>query len=299
MDSRLDRTARVTMVLLAAAALASCGGGGYAVPPTDGNQISTTQKLNCTKACTPSDSVAIDQLRQSYVLVNDGQKARAYAAFGTGSDQRASVELDGQDQAQLVTPQGTQKFYAVQASDMATATVNAIFSLFSGPLPYGSDLSQAQAAQAVQFQFIRGLTVYTSSATLPPNFSFTAPANNAVLPIAARTLDVRLSSTAATTLSVGALNCSDTNGNTATSSLNALTVQPQPVAAGSTSATYSVAIGPYLDGLSFSTGNPRGLLAQCSLTLTAAQEVQGQAATGFASTVVVARQSRQVDVTLR
>jgi hypothetical protein len=71
------------------------------------------------------------------------------------------------------------------------------------------------------------------------------------------------------------------------------------VAAGSTSATYSVAIGPYLDGLSFSTGNPRGLLAQCSLTLTAAQEVQGQAATGFASTVVVARQSRQVDVTLR
>ena len=294
MDSRLIRAARVPMVLSLTGALASCGGGAYVVPP-DGNDVSKSQKLSCSQACIASDSVSIDKLRQSYVLVNDGQDARAYAAFGTGVDPRANVEVSGTDQVRVVTPQGTQKFYVLQPNNLGTAIANAFITALTGPLPYGSDLSQAQAAQAVQFQFVRGSTVYTSTVTAPASFSISAPTSNAALAISTRALEVRLTSATPATISVQATNCTDTNGNTATSSAQALSVTPSTSVPGS----YAVDLGAYLDGLSFSTTYPRGLLSQCNLTLMAFMQADGQPAPGFASTVVLAQQLRRVSVTLR
>ena len=293
MDSRLGRRSVVPMMVLAVAGLASCGGGGYVIPP-DGNEPSKTQRLQCAGACTASESVAIDRLRHSYVLVNDGKDARVYAAFGTGLDPRANVELTGTDQARVVTPQGTQRFYVLAPSNLGIALVDAFLSLFTGPLPYGADLTQPQAGQALKFEFVRGVNVYTSTVTPPPAFSITAPANNATLPISTRTLEVRLSSTLITEVMVESVNCADSNGNTATSSAKSVTVTS---AAGSGS--YALDLGPFLDGLTFSTTYPRGILSQCSLTVLARTQADGQPAPGFASTVVLAQQLRRVTLTLR
>jgi len=55
----------------------------------------------------------------------------------------------------------------------------------------------------------------------------------------------------------------------------------------------------FLDGLNFSKTFPRGLLSKCSLGLQATTNGSGQAATGFASTLIVVQQMRTVNLTLQ
>jgi len=197
---RQGRSLGLVAALLATAfGATSCGGGGYQIPAA-GDSNSAALNLICATACIASNTVTTDKLRWSYVLVNDGKDPRAFVAFGTGSDPRVNVEIKGDDKIQLMTSQGAQPFYIPAPDSLGAAIAQALFSVFTLPLagasPYESDLNQTEAAQSVQFQIIRGSTVYTSTATLPPSFSFTAPANNAVLPISTRTLQVQRTATA-------------------------------------------------------------------------------------------------------
>ncbi len=290
------------VAIAAAGVVTGCGGGGYVIP-APGDKNSQAQSLTCATTCIASNTVDIDQLRQSYVLVNDGASPRALVAFGTGRDPRANVELKGDDQIRLVTSTGSQAFYIPAPSSLAAALVEALFLPFTlglaGASPYESDINQAQAAQPVQFQFVRGATVYSSAVTLPPNFSFAAPLSNAALPISMRTLQVQLTTSVAASLSLVSANCTDSNGNTANGSSTGLLVLGSPVTAGNGTTSYNLDLGSYVDGLNFTTTYPRGVLSKCSLDLQAITQVSGQAAAGLGSTIVVAQQMRTVSFSLR
>ena len=289
-------------VTLMAGLLSACGGGGYSIPAA-GNSNSAALNLVCATACIASNTVATDKLRWSYVLVNDGKNPRAFAAFGTGSDPRVNVEIKGDDQIQLMTSQGAQPFYIPAPDSLGAAIAQALLEVFTLPLagasPYESDLNATEAAQPVQFQIIRGSTVYSSTATLPPSFSFTAPANNAVLPISTRTLQVQLTSAVPASFAPLTMSCTDSNGNTAATSNGGLLITSGPVATGSGGTSYTLDMGAFLDGLNFTTTFPRGVLSKCSLAIQATTNGSGQVAKGFASTVVVAQQIRTVNLTLQ
>lgn len=287
---------RSRATLMAAAivtSFAGCGGG-----VTDDSHGAAAH-LTCAKQCTPSSSLKTEQIRPSFAIVGNGQKVQAQAGFNTGNDPRFNVELDGDDELRLVTPQGTQKFH-IPASSIETVVVDALKTLLIGATPYLSEVTPAQGTMPVQFQLVRGTTVYTSAVTLPAPFQITAPVAGAVLPLTTRTLSVRLTSTSATAdiANAATLNCTDVNGNTA-SGQPALAVVQGSQATDVNGTAYVLDLGTALDGLSFTTTHPRGAVAACDVNLGVTVEVNGQADAAFNNPRVFAQQIRSVRLTLR
>ncbi|MBV8380930.1 MAG: hypothetical protein JO369_09245 [Paucibacter sp.] len=274
--------------------LGGCGGGGSS--GILGGGTSTPQHLTCAKACIPSDSVSLDQLRASYMLIDDGQHLQALASFGTGNDPRSNVEISGTDQIQLVTVQGTQPFQ-IPSTSAATAIVQAITVVVAGASPYESDVNATQAANPVQFQFIRSSTTYTSTVSLAPVFAISAPTAGSTLPIGNTVISIALSSAAITPTQSVALNCTDVNGNTASTNVNAA-IQGTPTL-GNGGMSYSIDLGPALNSLQFTTTYPRGAIASCAASLTVMLQTSGQTATGLTQAQIVGQRSRTVAFTMR
>lgn len=271
--------------------LAACGGG----IEEDGN--GQVDRLVCATACKPSSSLPTNQIRPSFVVVSDGSRVQAQAGFSSGSDLRFNVEIDGSDSLRLDTTQGSQGFH-IPAGSISTIVVDALRTLVTGATPYLSEVNPAAGAEPMQFQFVRGGTVHTSSIKLPAPYQIVSPANGATVAVTARALSIRLTSVAAATINGASFDCTDANGNTARGSPQ-LDVVPNSVTNEASGVSYSVDIGSAIDNLAFSTTHPRGAVASCDVVLKLIMQMQGQADPRFGNAQVFAQQIRSVMIAMR
>ena len=288
----IRRGALAAAVVSVVSTMGGCGGG--AAGGLTGT--STPQHLTCAKACIPSDSVSIDQLRASYMLVDNGQNIQALASFGTGSDPRANVEISGSDQIQLVTSQGTRAFQ-IPSTSLGTAIAQAFLTLFAGAAPYESDVNSTEAASPVQFQFIRGGTTYSSTVTLAPSFVIANPAPNSTQSLSNPVMAIRLNAAFTTPAQAVTLNCTDTNGNTGSISAN-LSVQGTPTM-DSAGTSYTVDLSAALNAIVFSTSHARGAISSCDGTLSVTLQTTGQVAAGLTQGQILAQRSRSLPFSMR
>ena len=277
-------------VIMATVLLGGCGGSSG---PLGGN--ATAQHLTCATTCTPSNTVDISELRANYVLVDNTQSMQALASFGTGHDPRANVEVTGGDQIQLTTVQGAQPF-ELPSANIGAIVADAILSLFTGAPPYTSAVNATELASPVQFQFIRGTTTYSSSISLAPAFTIAAPAGGSVLALSNPVIAVRLTNAAITPVQSATLNCTDANGNTA-SSTPTVPIQGSPTV-DATGMSYFADFGPALNSLTFTTTNPRGAIANCAISLTITLQTSGQAAVGMPLVQISGQRARSVSFTM-
>jgi hypothetical protein len=282
---------RALGVTAIAAGIAGCGGAFQ----DDSNGAAA--RLTCPKTCTPSGSLTTEQIRPSYTIAGDGQRVQAQAGFSTGSDPRFNVELDGGDNLLLVTAQGTQTFH-IPPTDLGTVVVSALWTLFLGAVPYVSEVTPSAAPMPVQFQFVRGAVVYASSVTLPAPYQIAAPTAGTTLPITTRSVAIRLTPSGAATSHSASMNCIDVNGNTASGGLP-LSAVPGSQIVDANGTTYSLDLGPAIDGLTFTTTYPRGAVASCDVVMTVTKEAAGQPDGRFASPQIFAQQIRSVGLALR
>jgi len=271
--------------------LAACGGGlqDDSNPPVD--------RLICATSCKSSSALATTDMRPSFAVVSDGAQVQAQAGFSSGSDLRFNVEIDGSDQLVLATPQGTQPFH-IPGGNLGTIIIDAFTVLITGAKPYLSEATLSGGAQAMQFQFVRGATVLTSSVVLPAPYQITSPANGATIPVTARSLSVALTTTDAVNTHTGNFNCTDVNGNTA-SMLSPMAVVPGSLVSNGSGVSYTLDIGAAIDQLVFTTTFPRGSVARCDVTLSLIVQAQGQADARFSTTQVFAQQIRTAAIAMR
>lgn len=285
------RTVLAATSVVFVCALAACGGGVQ----DDGN--GQVDRLACATACKPSSSLATDQIRPSFVVVSDGNRVQAQAGFSSGSDLRFNVEIDGSDSLRLSTSRGTQGFH-IPASSLSTFVVEAFRTLVAGATPYLSEVNPDAGAAPMQFEFVRGATIYTSSVQLPNPYQITNPSNGVTVAITTRTLPVALSSASPATAHGASFSCVDVNGNTATGGSD-LSMVAGSLTSASSGVSYTLDIGAAVDRLSFSTTNPRGSVARCDVVLKLTMQNQGQADPRFGSAQVFSQQLRSVTIAMR
>lgn len=193
------------------AALAACGGGdGNYTEDSGGVTVGGT--LRCTgrvnDACVQSDTLATSNLHARMFVVADGQHAQAQAGFLDHDGDNFDVELKGD---------------AVFVVDGATRTQLGVPRRTDNTLvtdPYLADLATLPvAARSYRMELVRPTGTYTSTVTMPPAFTITAPASAKFTDESLGfTLDVDASPDPA--VSVQGYDCVDAAGNPARGSSN-------------------------------------------------------------------------------
>lgn len=285
------RSARVLPGAVFVSALAACGGG------IQEDSQGEADRLVCATTCKPSSTLATSEIRPSFAVVSDGTRVQAQAAFSSGGDFRFNVEVDGSDSLRLRTSQGTQGFH-IPGSNLVTVFADVLRTLVAGATPYLSEVSPSAAAASMQFEFVRGTTVHASSVQLPAPYQILSPANGATLAISTRTLQVSLTSPVAAIFNNASFNCADANGNTANGTLQLAMTGEGPIS-GPSGVSYVLDVGRAIDGLSFSTTQPRGTVSRCDVVLKLIVQTQGQADPRFGTAQVFAQQIRSVTIAMR
>ncbi|MDT7837114.1 hypothetical protein [Aquabacterium sp. OR-4] len=288
---RPGRVAGGVLASLAMLAAAGCGGG---IESDSGAQ---PERLTCATTCKSSSSLAINQIRPAFAVVSDGTQAQAQAAFSTGSDLRFNVELDGGDSLRLKTAQGSQAFH-IPGSSLASVVFDALGVLLTGARPYVATLTPTAGVMAVQFEFVRGETVYVASVSLPASHQIAAPAPGAQLDMAARNVAVSLNIASPVNTHHASFKCTDANGNTASES-RSLGIVPDSTVRTATGVSYLLDIGSAIDRLSFTTTYARGVVARCDVDLEVSHQAMGLPDERFSTTQISARQQRKVAFTMR
>ncbi|TCO97694.1 hypothetical protein [Rubrivivax gelatinosus] len=289
--SKAERPLRALAGAAFVGVLAACGGG--VVDDNDGE----ADHLVCATGCKPSSSLASNEIRAYFAVLDDGSSVQAQAGFSAGSDPRFNVEIDGNDRLQLVTPKGTQDFH-IPAGNVATVIGDALLTLITGAKPYVSKIDPPSAATPLRFEFVRGTTTLVSSVELPAPFKILSPASRSTLPLAQRTLPIRLSATEVGWSHYTSIDCTDVNGNKG-SGTPGLDVVAGSFTRDSSGVSYSLDLGAAIDGLSYSTVHPRGAVARCDVDLQVVVLRQGLTDPAFASAQVYGKQARSISIALR
>lgn len=278
----LARPLAAAFSVLALAALCACGGGDGNYTQGGGSTVGATLYCAGQPACVESNTLATANLHARMYVVSDGQHAQAQAGFLDHDGDNFNVELNG-DAAYVV--------------DGATRTPLGVPNRTANTLvtdPYIADLSSVPVlARSYQLQLVRPSGTYTSTVTMPPAFTITAPGvaklgdDSLVF-----TLDVDASPDPA--VSVQSFHCLDTAGNPRDGKSNQLADTVQRT--GPT--TYAFSIARFRQDIDPGPGQPT--IASCpSVQINVRTNVQGSVDAALAGdSTFIAYQSRSTSFAL-
>ena len=276
---------------LLCAVLTACGGGGGDAPYPDPNGTSQAQHLSCTSACIESDTQSSSALYVEYFVLDDGQRAQAQAGFSTHPIiLNYNVELNGDVQNVMVG--GTTKALELPVS------ANQPWDFELQTPPYLADIPSAKSGSTdFSFQLVRSGGTLTSSVTLPPPFTLSAPAGS----LGEQSVPLTLSGVAGTpSLQVYTYTCTGMNGFTKTQSGSAQAAGPLFTRVDDGDWLFNVPNFVATANAALSAASPSATTARsCSVKIDARVTNNGTLAPGFGSTsTITAYQTRQITLAL-
>jgi hypothetical protein len=200
----MSSTIRV-LAAVAAAALASCGGG--IVPDPQGT--SPDVRLACgVNGCVSSNTLSAGSITALMYVVDDGSRTQAQAGFNTDGSIFHNVELEGDT---LWVDDGATQRRMLLAREGAWDFFQNLLTLGQ---PYLADIApQPSAARSYEFQLRRAGGTVASQVTLPAPFTIGAPGNDQVFAIGSSAVPITVSAPLNTGNFSTTFFCTDANGN--------------------------------------------------------------------------------------
>ena len=286
--NRLQAARRAAV--LAAAALASCGGG--VVPDPGGT--SPDVRLQCGNSpCVPSDTLDTSRITALMYVVDDGTRTQAQAGFNTDGSIFHNVELEG-DTLWLVNGGTSQRM--LLAREGAWDFFQNLLTLGQ---PYLADIApQPTTAQTYDFQLRRSGGTVSSTVTLPAPFDISSPGSNQVYAIGSTSVPVTVTSPLSTGNFSTGFTCTDANGNQTSNRVPDGQSFTQLDDAGE---SFRFNVQAFLASLEWDQDvAPAAPVTRCDITLLAVASNFGTLSTAFhAFSVLQATQTRSVRFSLR
>lgn len=275
---------------LAAATLASCGGG--VVPDPQGT--SPDVRLECgANGCVPSNVLATGSITALMYVVDDGVRTQAQAGFNTDGSIFHNVELEGDT---LWVDDGSTAWRMLLAREGAWDFFQNLFTLGQ---PYLADIApQPNAARTYAFQLRRAGGSVTSQVTLPTPFAIAAPGRDQAFAIGAGTVPIAVSAPLNTGNFSTTFVCTDANGNQTSNRVpDGQSFSP----VGNDGESFQFNVPAFLASLQFDQDSfPPGPVTRCDVTLHVVSTNAGTLSTAFhAFSVLQATQTRSVRFLLR
>jgi hypothetical protein len=278
------------LAAVAAAALASCGGG--IVPDPHGT--SPDVRLECgVNGCVPSDTLSTGSITALMYVVDDGSRTQAQAGFNTDGSIFHNVELEGD--TLWVDDGGTQRRMLLAREGAWDFFLN----LLTLGQPYLADIApQPTGARNYEFQLRRAGGTVRSQVTLPAPFVIGAPGNNQVFAIGSSTVPITVS----TPLNTGNFSttfiCTDANGNQTS---NRVPDGQSFSQVGNDGESFQFNVQAFLDSLEFDQDTaPPAPVTRCDITMRVVSVNPGSLSPAFhAFSILQATQTRSVRFLLR
>jgi hypothetical protein len=285
----MNRSIRV-LALLAAAALASCGGG--IVPDPHGT--SPDVRLECgVNGCVPSDALSTGSITALMYVVDDGVRTQAQAGFNTDGSIFHNVELEGD--TLWVDDGGTQRRMLLAREGAWDFFQN----LFTLGQPYLADIApQPTAARPYEFQLRRAGSVTWLRTVPPAPFVIGAPGYDQVFAIGSSTVPVTVSAPLNTGNFSTTFICTDANGNQTS---NRVPDGQSFSQVGNDGESFQFNVQAFLASLEFDQNvAPAAPVTRCDITVHVVSTNAGTLSSAFhAFSVLQATQTRSVRIHLR
>jgi hypothetical protein len=285
----MSSTIRV-LAAVAAAALASCGGG--IVPDPQGT--SPDVRLACgVNGCVSSNTLSAGSITALMYVVDDGSRTQAQAGFNTDGSIFHNVELEGDT---LWVDDGATQRRMLLAREGAWDFFQNLLTLGQ---PYLADIApQPSAARSYEFQLRRAGGTVASQVTLPAPFTIGAPGNDQVFAIGSSAVPITVSAPLNTGNFSTTFFCTDANGNQTS---NRVPDGQSFSQVGNGGESFQFNVEAFLASLEFDQDvAPPAAVSRCDITLHVVSSNAGTLSTAFhAFSILQATQTRSVRFLLR